>query len=623
MSYTLQNPLAYFPLPTKSSAAGLCKLYVGLIDTDPLTPSNQVQVYAVKPDGSELAIPQPILLSAGGVPQYNGSPVQLKIAADVVSVKVTTSIGALVSYTPRWSAEVSAAALAAVDSTVFVGGVEAGLFSKFQIVQPPSGDAGAFFNQLIASGVKNLFLTAGGYVFNTSLIANGVTLNMAGSGLLNTSLIRGASLGTANIISGSLHDLHISKVRFDMGKGSYTPTLSDPQLENAINSVSPKGLHISFCAFNNLVNLGIVVNGTALNEAKDIDISDNESTTGTRGFAMIRRYGDNVTVSRNTLLNTVDTANTLFKPIEVSGSTDVWICDNIITQNNNAGGPVIVEYIDRESVNVHIERNSYYGPAGEASYKVGAASNVWFLDNHCSGLSDIGAYFEGCENVWIERNRLVGARRNNLVLAQDFDTSRFNKKVKIFDNHFVDANRANATAGVPYTSTGSNDSYHVWIQDDTEQVELSGNHYIKGANKAGGLLISSPTYTIRNENMSLLDTAAVTINNSFSPVGAKYEIVDNIGCQTTAEGEITITGTSSAIIDPPIVAHYGSNTQLTLKTALSGSVAYVTAEPSTAPSIQATCKNSAHANTAPSSPVTLFWSVSCDRVVQGILGKTP
>ena len=138
MSYTLQNPLAYFPLPTKSSAAGLCKLYVGLIDTDPLTPANQVQVYAVQPDGSELAVPQPIQLSAGGVPQYNGSPVQLKITADVVSVKVTTSIGALVSYTPRWAAEVSAPALAAVDSGVLVGGVAAEVIAKSAIKFNPA-----------------------------------------------------------------------------------------------------------------------------------------------------------------------------------------------------------------------------------------------------------------------------------------------------------------------------------------------------------------------------------------------------------------------------------------------------------------------------------------------------
>jgi hypothetical protein len=133
MSYTLQNPLAYFPLPTKSSAAGLCKLYVGLIDADPLTPANQVQVYAVQPDGSELAIPQPIQLSAGGVPQYNGSPVQLKVSAETVSVKVTTSGGALVYYTPRWESGKSGneytdskfAALAAVGSQTLVGGMTA------------------------------------------------------------------------------------------------------------------------------------------------------------------------------------------------------------------------------------------------------------------------------------------------------------------------------------------------------------------------------------------------------------------------------------------------------------------------------------------------------------------
>jgi hypothetical protein len=68
MSYTFQNPFAYFNNPANSNPVGLGRLYVGLIDTDPVTPSNQVQVYAVQPDGSELAIPQPVVLLAGGVP---------------------------------------------------------------------------------------------------------------------------------------------------------------------------------------------------------------------------------------------------------------------------------------------------------------------------------------------------------------------------------------------------------------------------------------------------------------------------------------------------------------------------------------------------------------------------
>lgn len=125
MSYTFQNPFAYFNNPANSNPVGLGRLYIGLIDTDPVTPANQVQVYAVQPDGSELAIPQPIVLLAGGVPSYNGAPIQLKVNTEQMSVKVTTSTGALVVYTARWSAGVSSYELGRSDSTQLVGGVPA------------------------------------------------------------------------------------------------------------------------------------------------------------------------------------------------------------------------------------------------------------------------------------------------------------------------------------------------------------------------------------------------------------------------------------------------------------------------------------------------------------------
>jgi hypothetical protein len=515
--------------------------------------------------------------------------------------------------------------LASATSTVSIAGVPAEQVakqSKVLTVTAPSGDAGAFFNAIIATGVKSIYCHDGDYVFNTSLVVSNTTLSIKGSSSSLVKFKRGASLGTANIINGSMHDLEISGIGFDTGKGVYSPSLADSTLENAINSVSPLRLSVTKCDFSNLVNLGIVVNGTSTNEAKNVVVSDNTCTTGTRGFVMVRRYGKKVNVERNIITNSVDVANTLFKPIEVSGTVDAWICDNVITQTNNAGGPLIVEYIDRESVNIHIERNSYYGPAGEVYYKVGASSNVWFQDNHASGTADIGAYFEGCENLWVCRNRLANTRRNNLVLAQDLDTSRFNKKVKILDNHFVDANKDDATAGVPYTSLGSTNSYHVWIQDNSEQVELRGNHYVKGTNKAGGVLISSPSYTIMNEDFSLLDATAVTIHNTFSPVGAKYKILDNIACQTTAAGEATISGAANVIVTPPIVAHFAPNALVTLKTALSGSAAYVIAEPDTAPNFAVTCKNSSHTNVTPSSAVTVYWRADCSTVVKAIMGKT-
>lgn len=514
------------------------------------------------------------------------------------------------------------AELASTGSSVAIAGIPAKLFRQFVIIQPIVGDAGAQFNALIAEGITNIFCVAGDYVFNTSLTTN-ARLKILGVGKSLTKFKRGASLGTANIITGTGHDLEIEGVGFDLGKGSYTPNLSNAQLENAINSVSPVRLKVTNCDFSNLVNYGIVVNGTSLNEAKDIDISANTGTTGTRGFVMVRRYGKNVHVDRNNITDMVDVANTLFKPIEVSGSLDVSICDNVITQTNSAGGPVIVEYIDRESVNVSIQRNHYYGPAGEAYFKVGAASNVWFTDNHTSGLADIGAYFEGCENLWICNNRLVNTRRNSLVLAQDFDTSRYNKKVKVLNNHFVDANRDNASVGVPYTSTGSNNSYCAWVQDNTEQVEFKGNHYIKGTNECGGLLISSPSYVIKEEDFSKLGTNAVTINNSFAPAGAEYEISNNIKCATSAKGEVTInSGTASALIDPPIVKHYWPNTTVTLKTVLSGAAAYVIAEGDVPPKVAVIAKTAAHANVTLSANATLFWNIDCSKAVKGILGKT-
>jgi hypothetical protein len=79
----------------------LGKLYIGLPDTDPVTPANQIPVYAVQPDGSELAIPQPVRMTVGGVLTYNGTPIQLKVDAALYSVRIDSSANAQLFYTPR------------------------------------------------------------------------------------------------------------------------------------------------------------------------------------------------------------------------------------------------------------------------------------------------------------------------------------------------------------------------------------------------------------------------------------------------------------------------------------------------------------------------------------------
>lgn len=65
-------PSQLFTMARSFKAASNGKIYIGLIDTDPVNPANQIQVYLESEDGSYIPVPQPILINAGGYPVYNG-----------------------------------------------------------------------------------------------------------------------------------------------------------------------------------------------------------------------------------------------------------------------------------------------------------------------------------------------------------------------------------------------------------------------------------------------------------------------------------------------------------------------------------------------------------------------
>lgn len=48
------------------------RIYVGKIDTDPVLPENQIQVYIEGEDGSLIPVAQPMLINSAGMPVYNG-----------------------------------------------------------------------------------------------------------------------------------------------------------------------------------------------------------------------------------------------------------------------------------------------------------------------------------------------------------------------------------------------------------------------------------------------------------------------------------------------------------------------------------------------------------------------
>lgn len=71
-NYLVSNPSNPFTTPRSFKSIANGKIYIGKVDTDPANPVNQIPVYLVNEDGSEVQIAQPIIINAGGFPVYNG-----------------------------------------------------------------------------------------------------------------------------------------------------------------------------------------------------------------------------------------------------------------------------------------------------------------------------------------------------------------------------------------------------------------------------------------------------------------------------------------------------------------------------------------------------------------------
>lgn len=68
----VSQPSQLFTLARSFKANANGKIYIGKIDTDPVNPENQIQVYVENEDGSHIPVSQPIIINAAGYPVYNG-----------------------------------------------------------------------------------------------------------------------------------------------------------------------------------------------------------------------------------------------------------------------------------------------------------------------------------------------------------------------------------------------------------------------------------------------------------------------------------------------------------------------------------------------------------------------
>ena len=69
----------YFPDPTRGRPVFNGQIFVGNPGTDPEVPANQKQITIRQEDGTEIEVSQPVRTGGGGVPLFNGSPVEILV----------------------------------------------------------------------------------------------------------------------------------------------------------------------------------------------------------------------------------------------------------------------------------------------------------------------------------------------------------------------------------------------------------------------------------------------------------------------------------------------------------------------------------------------------------------
>lgn len=93
-------PSQLFTMARSFKAVANGKIYIGKIDTDPVNPENQIQVYVEKEDGSHVPVSQPIIINAAGYPVYNGQIAKF-VTVQGHSMAVYDAYGAQQFYFPN------------------------------------------------------------------------------------------------------------------------------------------------------------------------------------------------------------------------------------------------------------------------------------------------------------------------------------------------------------------------------------------------------------------------------------------------------------------------------------------------------------------------------------------
>lgn len=205
-------PSQLFTMPRSFKAIANGKIYIGQIDTDPVNPANQIQVYLENEDGSHVPVSQPLIINAGGFPVYNGQIAKF-VTVQGHSMAVYDASNAQQFYFPnvlKYDPDQLEYRLSQPDGYLLVGGL-AEHYSppvKFVVVDnaPYNGDLRAALLSAVPGSVfwlgKRTYNITGLYGLNRNTVEN---ISIVGAGM--PQLISDKSRfidGTGTIIQGAI-----------------------------------------------------------------------------------------------------------------------------------------------------------------------------------------------------------------------------------------------------------------------------------------------------------------------------------------------------------------------------------------------------------------------------------
>ncbi|WP_124046850.1 phage tailspike protein [Escherichia coli] len=131
-------PSQLFTMARSFKAVANGKIYIGKIDTDPVNPDNQIQVYVENEDGSHVPVSQPIIINGAGYPVYNGQIAKF-VTVQGHSMAVYDAYGAQQFYFPnilKYDPDQLRSELAGNHGASLVGIGKSNLYNEMPYVSP-------------------------------------------------------------------------------------------------------------------------------------------------------------------------------------------------------------------------------------------------------------------------------------------------------------------------------------------------------------------------------------------------------------------------------------------------------------------------------------------------------